>query len=301
MPSIQNQNSQLIYTACLNKRSSTKSCKWFFFWITPDSSKPLLFRSLPTTFQNNAKSWLCLFPQVKQERCLASNFLMNRWNAPRKKRWRNFTNDMRPAGLPKRWYRDFWCLAAGNQYGRHSRWRGSSAKGPARRFCYELNVVVYGLKYGTALWPPACGCQRPLVRAKHVDLEREPEKELSKNLAKKRTKNLQNFHLIMYMAKKSDEPAYAPAETQKQVLSKVPPWNNTYCTEQRELPLEQPMLVLTPFVPREPFLLHVRNSSSSSERTILSKESQDSAYYRLSVSIWISSKSCLSRNFFRQS
>ena len=27
MPSIQNQNSQLIYTACLNKRSSTKSCK----------------------------------------------------------------------------------------------------------------------------------------------------------------------------------------------------------------------------------------------------------------------------------
>ena len=32
-----------------------------------------------------------------------------------------------------------------------------------------------------------------LVTAKHVDLERKPEKELSKNLAKKRTKNLQKL------------------------------------------------------------------------------------------------------------
>ena len=46
----------------------------------PTSRNPLIFlsRFLPTTFQNKAKSWLFLYPPVKQKRRSAPNLLKNR-------------------------------------------------------------------------------------------------------------------------------------------------------------------------------------------------------------------------------
>lgn len=71
----------LIYTAylnrMLNKKPSTKSRKC---WRPPETArnpKIFLFRSLPTTFQNNVKSLLCLFPRANPTRRSASKFLMN--------------------------------------------------------------------------------------------------------------------------------------------------------------------------------------------------------------------------------
>ena len=69
-----------------------------------------------------------------------------------------------------------------------------------------------------------------------------------------------------------------------------------------EFQLEQPRLLLTPFVPREPFFLACSELIKQCRtHHFFSKESQDSAKYRLSVSIWISSISRLSRNLSRQS
>lgn len=56
-----------------------------------------------------------------------------------------------------------------------------------------------------------------------ISLRENLKRNCPKTLQRSGLRTYKNFHLIMYMAKKSDEPAYAPAETQKQVLSKVPP------------------------------------------------------------------------------
>ena len=68
-----------MYTAylnrMLNKKPSTKSRKC---WRPPETARKIfLFCSLPTTFQNNVKSLLCLFPRANPTRRSASKFLLN--------------------------------------------------------------------------------------------------------------------------------------------------------------------------------------------------------------------------------
>ena len=97
-------------------------------------------RQLETVpFQNNAKGWLCLFRQVNKRGARRPTFswtgetplgqsggecLQTIWGPCGQQDHRNADTELCDT------------CQQGDWYGRQSGWRGSSAKGPARRFCY---------------------------------------------------------------------------------------------------------------------------------------------------------------------
>ena len=211
----------------LNKKPSTKSRKC---WRPPETArnpKIFLFRSLPTTFQNNVKSLLCLFPRANPTRRSASKFLMN---TPLGQRCGEI-------------YKRYEAYGLGYSTGFASKAIGVVLKvDDVEALQKDLpgDFVIYSTFSSVAgIIVPRCGrlfavANSALITAKNIDFEKEPIKEsvknLDKSLAKKLTKNLKrepaknlrkdrqkipskNFHIIVYnMETKADAPAETPAE-----------------------------------------------------------------------------------------
>ena len=143
--------------------------------------------------------------------------------------------------LPRRTWRDTWvswslsafrpAMQASARLSVWS-WKGMKwklCKRAAKRFCDQLDVVVCGWRYGTALQSFAGGCQFGSNRSQ---IHRFWERTCKGNWTRTWTTTLQriwlrtckNFHLVIYMAEKSDAPVAALAnepQVPDQVLSRT--------------------------------------------------------------------------------
>ena len=184
------------FTACLNALSEVM--KLMEVALNPPI---FLFRSLPTTFQKNAKSWLFLYPPTKQKRCSTPNFLTNKWKASRTMRWRNFTKDMRPtlaARPPKRCFRAFLCLPA-----RRSVWSSKWMTWKhCKRTCKRTSLLTRHFRLWLEIWHCTAAARwrlamllwsQPSTSIFRKKLKRNLERNLSKNIAEKLTKSLWKF------------------------------------------------------------------------------------------------------------
>lgn len=185
-----------------------KSCKCWRPLLIARNPPIFLLRSLPTMFQNNARSWLCFFSMGKSTEAIGTQLshelrqrcgeiLQTIWGILRQQEHQNVD------------LKFFYSWQQGDWYGRESGWRGSCTKASPKRFCDQLNVVICGWKYGTVLRPHACGCK---CHSYHSQAHTFWERTCKGTFQRSSNRTLQGFPIIIHRAEKLDTPIASPTD-----------------------------------------------------------------------------------------